>query len=101
MTGRTLISADELKALPKGRFIVTKTGCYPVQATLRLFADWGITFADDWRVPEREPRTVAYADRMALEQAIMDKYPPSKYSELLLDVDYEDNSSYKRKPKLP
>ncbi|MDL2274075.1 type IV secretory system conjugative DNA transfer family protein [Oscillospiraceae bacterium OttesenSCG-928-G22] len=75
MTGRPLISPDELKALPKGRFIVTKTGCYPMQSRLRLFTEWGITFADEWRMPEQEPRPVAYVNRLALERAILEKYP--------------------------
>lgn len=76
MTGRPLISPDELKALPKGRFIVTKTGCYPMQSTLRLFSEWGITFGDEWNMPENEPRPVAYASREALERRIAEKYMP-------------------------
>jgi len=63
MTGRPLITADELRALPKGRFVVTKTGCYPMLSTLRLFTEWGIVLEDSWLLPPTEPRPVSYADR--------------------------------------
>lgn len=103
MTGRPLITPDELKALPKGRFIVTKTGCYPMQSTLKLFTEWGITFADEWQMPENEPRPVAYADRLELERAIEKKYPQQSYIK-----DYDDEGEFdnnemqlKRGPKLP
>ena len=35
------MTADELKDLPKGQFIVMKTGAHPMQTRLRLFLDWG------------------------------------------------------------
>ena len=38
MTERPLMSADELKSIPKGHFLVMKTGCHPMQTQLRLFA---------------------------------------------------------------
>ena len=44
MVERPLMTADELRSIPKGSFIVMKTGCHPMQTRLRLFLDWGITF---------------------------------------------------------
>ncbi len=70
MTGRALMTPDELKSIPKGQFIVMKTGTHPMQTRLRLFLDWGISFGDPYLLPERAARTVAYASRQELEQAI-------------------------------
>ena len=30
--------------IPKGHFIVMKTGTHPMRTRLRLFLEWGITF---------------------------------------------------------
>ena len=81
MTGRPLITPDELRALPRGRFIVTKTGAYPMQTTMRLFSEWGIRLDESWQLPQSEPRAVAYADRVELERAIAAKYAPAAASE--------------------
>ena len=70
MMGRPLMTPDELKSLPKGQFVVMKTGTHPMQTKLRLFLDWGITFGEPYAVPERACRTVVYADRVSLERAI-------------------------------
>ena len=74
MTGRPLISPDQLRAMPKGRFVVTKTGYRPMLSILRLFTQWGITFGELWSMPQREPRTVAYANRLTVERAMEEKY---------------------------
>ena len=71
-----LLTADELKSIPKGRFIVQKTGCHPMRTRLRLFLEWGITFDEEYRVAEQSARKVYYADREALTRAILKKYPP-------------------------
>ena len=42
MIGRPLMTPDELKSLPKGHFILAKTGCHPMRVELRLFFKWGI-----------------------------------------------------------
>ena len=67
MMERPLLTADELKAIPKGNFIVQKTGRYPMRTRLRLFLEWGITFEEPYIVPERADRAVAYANREDLE----------------------------------
>ena len=68
MMERPLLTADELKAIPKGNFIVQKTGQHPMRTRLRLFLEWGITFEEPYIVPERADRTVAYANREDLER---------------------------------
>lgn len=76
MMERPLLTADELKSIPKGSFIVQKTGCHPVRTCLRLFLEWGITFEEKYRVEEQAARKVYYADQNALTRAIVRKYPP-------------------------
>ena len=76
MVSRPLMSPDELKAIPKGSFIVMKTGTNPMRTRLRLFLDWGITFGEVYQTPEHGQRKVYYADRKELEEAIREKYPP-------------------------
>lgn len=71
MMSRPLMSPDELKTLPKGHFILAKTGRCPMQTSLPLFLKWGIVFGDAYEVPERSAREVAYADRFELEQEIV------------------------------
>ena len=76
MMSRPLMSPDELKALPKGNFIVTKTGTHPMKTKLELFFKWGITFDAPYKIKERAAQKVAYADAKLLEAAILKKYPP-------------------------
>lgn len=64
------MTPDELKTMPKGAFIVMKTGVHPMQVRLRLFLDWGIRFGAPYAVPEKAQRPVAYASREELEEAI-------------------------------
>lgn len=71
MMSRPLMSPDELKTLPKGQFILAKTGCCPMQTRLPLFLKWGIVFGEAYEVPERAAREVLYADRFELEQEIV------------------------------
>lgn len=78
MMGRPLMTPDELKAIPKGSFIVMKTGTNPMRTRLRLFLDWGITFGEAYQTPEHGQRKVYYADRRELETAILKKYPPPR-----------------------
>ena len=76
MISRPLMSPDELKALPKGNFIVTKTGTHPMKTKLELFFRWGITFDAPYEIKEHDAREVKYADAKLLEAAILKKYPP-------------------------
>lgn len=71
MMSRPLMTPDELKTLPKGHFILAKTGYCPMQTKLPLFLKWGIAFGDAYEVEEQAARPVTYADRFELEQEIM------------------------------
>ena len=70
------MTPDELKSIPKGQFIVMKTGTHPMRTRLRLFLEWGITFGEPYLLPEKAARTVAYASRQELEAAILLRHPP-------------------------
>lgn len=75
MTERPLLSADELKSIPKGHFVVMKTGMHPMRTCLRLFLEWGISFEKPYIVPKREHATIRYAGREELISAIQARYP--------------------------
>ncbi len=78
MIQRPLITTDELKLLPKGHFILAKTGCHPMQTELRLFLKWGIEPIEDYVVEEQANRVVQYADKEELEENLLKRYPPRK-----------------------
>ena len=66
MAERALLSPDELKNLPKGNFIVMKTGSHPMRTKLQLYFKWGISFEEPYQVPERAQREVYYAGKEEL-----------------------------------
>lgn len=75
MIGRPLMTVDELKSMPKGQFIVMKTGTHPIISRLRLYFEWGIVFGEPFIHADRGAREVKYMERKALFKAINDKYP--------------------------
>lgn len=78
MMERPLMTADELKSIPKGKFVVMKTGTHPMRTRLRLFLDWGITFEKDSPTPEPVVRRVAYAGCEELMANIRRQYSAEK-----------------------
>ena len=113
MIERALLTPDELKSLPKGTFVVMKTGFYPMQVHLKLFFKWGIVFPDRvYTVPDKGNRRVAYARQDILEQEIVkiyatdsrrsagdplteeerEKYPPTQKT-----IKQQEHSRYKTK----
>lgn len=89
MIQRPLMTPDELKSLPKGRFILAKTGCHPMRTELRLFFKWGIEFEEEYKAEQHAARMVSYADRQALEQEILNRQFEGNSS--FID-DWEDSS---------
>lgn len=67
-TDRSLYVFEAPIDIPKGNFIVQKTGQHPMRTRLRLFLEWSITFEEPYIVPERADRAVAYANREDLER---------------------------------
>lgn len=80
MMGRRLMTPDELKSMPKGQFIVMKTGRRPMLSKLRLFLDWGITFAEPYVLEQHAQREVKYAGSKELRRKILKEYgiPPGQ-----------------------
>ena len=66
MAERALLSPDELKSLPKGEFVVMKTGTHPMRTKLQLYFKWGIEFEEPYQTPERAQREVYYAGKEEL-----------------------------------
>ena len=78
MIERPLMTPDELKSMPKGQFVVMKTGFHPMKVKLKLFFDWGIYFDNNtpYSVTENANRKVQYAERKELVDAVVKKFHP-------------------------
>ena len=74
MIKRALMTPDELKSMPKGQFIVMKTGHNPMKVKLKLFFKWGIQFEEPFSIGERRVQTVKYLNKAQLESQINDDY---------------------------
>ena len=86
MIERPLMTVDELKSMPKGHFIVMKTGCHPMKTRLKLYFKWGIQFENAYSIEEKSERKVQYADRAELEMEILRKFP-----QIDVAVEFEDS----------
>lgn len=84
MIERPLLTPDELKSLPKGDFIVMKTGVHLMRVHLKLFFKWGIEFDDEhpYTVPDQGNREAKYADKKKIQNGILEKYPPEWKEEM-------------------
>lgn len=78
MIERPLMTADELKSMPKGQFVVMKTGFYPMKVKLKLFFKWGIAFDENnpYEIPDQGNRKVEYAAKKDIMDGIVKKYRP-------------------------
>lgn len=97
MIERPLMTPDELKSLPKGTFVVMKTGFYPMKVKLKLFFKWGIEFEEKYEVAENSNREVHYANRSELLNNIIKEYYPHHLEQSKVDTDFEEASSAKKK----
>lgn len=97
MMERPLLTPDELKSLPKGDFVVMKTGVHPMRVHLKLFFKWGIEFEKDhpYTVAENGNRKVQYANKAELMDGIVKKYHP----EALLEGDVAGDGGEMAEPK--
>lgn len=78
MIERPLMTPDELKSMPKGQFVVMKTGFYPMKVRLKLFFKWGIYFDEKnpYEIPDQGNRKVEYAAKKDIMDGIVKKYRP-------------------------
>lgn len=101
MIERPLLTPDELKSLPKGDFIVMKTGVHPMRVHLKLFFKWGIEFDDEhpYAVPDQGNREVKYADKKEIQDGILEKYPPQWTEEAKPQADTDGGQAQQDSPK--
>ena len=99
MIGRPLMTVDELKSMPKGQFIVMKTGTHPMISPLKLYFKWGISFEEAFLLPDKGARTVAYMSRDELFKAVEQKYPQKKKAPPAEKYDFPDMQETKPKVK--
>lgn len=98
MIGRPLMTVDELKSMPKGQFIVMKTGTHPMISRLKLYFRWGIEFGEPFRIEDRGARAVSYMERDGLIREVELKYPQKKQSPLPeQEEEYDEKSSKSRR----
>ena len=88
MTGRPLMTPDELKTMPKDTFIVTRTGVKPMKTKLHLFFEWGIELNEKYPLREAVVRKVVYANKKTIEKAIL-----KKYGEEVMNITIEKNEN--------
>lgn len=100
MIGRPLMTVDELKSMPKGQFIVMKTGTHPMISKLKLFFKWGISFEDEYRLPDKTARAVSYKERDELIKDVEVKYPQKKKAAPPVEIEIaEDEEEFEEEPK--
>lgn len=97
MIERPLMTPDELKSLPKGTFVVMKTGFYPMKVKLKLFFKWGIEFEEKYEVAENGNREVHYANRSELFNNIIQTYCPQYFEQPVNDSGFDESSGQKKK----
>lgn len=87
MIERPLLTPDELKSMPKGQFVVMKTGVHPMRVKLKLFFKWGIQFDEDnpYIIEDNGGRKVEYAEKKEIIDGIIKKYHPEWLEETLFD----------------
>lgn len=74
MIERPLMTGDELRTLPKGSMLVTKTGAHPVITQMQLYTKWGITFdSKPYMLQDKSARPVKYVSEQDIALAIISK----------------------------
>lgn len=71
MASRALMTADEIKRIPKGEFVVLKTGAYPMKVNMPLFKDWGVNFEEDCIPKKRDIKIPQYISVNELKENIV------------------------------
>lgn len=98
MIERALLTPDELKSLPKGTFVVMKTGFHPMQVKLKLFFKWGIVFPKEfYTVADKGNRKVSYANKENLEMKIVGENATKSVGELMTEEEKVQHNPAPRK----
>ena len=75
MIQKALMTADDLKTLPKNQWVLMKTHIHPLITTLKRYNEWGIKLDSPFQMPENATRNVQYASEGELFSAVLSKYP--------------------------
>ena len=98
MIGRPLMTPDELKSMPKGQFIVMKTGTHPMISPLKLYFRWGIEFEEPYILEDKGARKVTYMSKDGLMREVEMKYPQKKkILPVEFDVEFDEELPKRRK----
>lgn len=97
MIGRPLMTVDELKSMPKGQFIVMKTGTHPMISPLKLYFRWGISFEEPYIPEDRGARMAAYMSSEKLIREAKIQYPQKEKT--IPEDDAEEPPKRKRLPR--
>lgn len=99
MIGRPLMTPDELKSMPKGQFIVMKTGTHPMISPLKLYFKWGIEFEEPYMLEDKGARKVTYMSKEKLMREVKIKYPQKKkILPVEFDMEFDEELLKRRKP---
>lgn len=99
MIGRPLMTPDELKSMPKGQFIVMKTGTHPMISPLKLYFKWGIEFEEPYILEDKGARKVTYMSKDGLMREVEMKYlQKKKILPVEFDVEFDEELPKMRKP---
>lgn len=82
MVQMPLMTADQIKTMPKNQWVLMKSRSHPLLTTLKRYNDWGIQLDCPFRMSENAARPVQYASRQELRAAVLDKYPQKREPEL-------------------
>lgn len=75
MVQKPLMTAEQLKTMPRNQWVLMKTRSRPFITTLKRYNDWGIKLDCPYQMKENATRKVKYASKDELKSAILEKYP--------------------------
>ena len=113
MIERPLMTGDELRTLPKGSMLVTKTGAHPVITQMQLYTKWGITFdSKPYMLQDKSARPVKYVSEQDIALAIISKNrrdikkaitpaPPQFHSEATAEAKAPEQQPSVKSPQKP
>lgn len=74
MIQKSLMTADQLKSMPRNQWILTKTYMHPMKTVMKRYDEWGIKLDCPYELPENAAREVRYASEAELFQKVLETY---------------------------
>lgn len=74
MTKKNLMSPERITRMPKGNWVLMKSGMNPSQQKLIPAGEMGVEFSEKYKIEPKAIRTVKYADRAELFEKIQEYY---------------------------